>query len=136
MRLNPHLQFDGQCEAAFRLYEQCFGGRILMMMTYGDSPLGEQMQPDPRKRILHATLAVGNHLLQGADVPPESYQRPQGFSLMLNVEDAAEAERVFNSLSENGTVQMPLQETFWAVRFGMVVDRFGTPWTVNCGKSR
>ena len=113
MRLNPHLQSDGQCEAAFKLYEQCLGGKIVMMMTYGESPVGEQMLTECRKRILHATLAVGNYLLQGADVHPESYQRPQGVSVMLNIniEDAAEAEGIFNSLSQNGAVQMPFQET-------------------------
>jgi PhnB protein len=65
MRLNPHLQFDGQCEAAFKFYEQCLGGKIVMMMTYGESPVGEQMQTECRKRILHTTLAVGNYLLPG-----------------------------------------------------------------------
>jgi len=106
------------------------------MITYGESPVGGQMQAEWRNRILHATLSVGNYLLQGADVPPESYQRPQGFSVMLNIEDATEAERIFDSLSHNGTVQMPMQETFWAKRFGMLVDQFGTPWTVNCGRPR
>jgi PhnB protein len=115
---------------------QCLGGRIVVMMTYGESTVGEQMQPEGRKRILHTTLAVGNYLLQGVDVPPESYQRPQGFSVMLHIEDAEEAERIFNSLSQNGAVQMPLQETFWAMHFGMLVDQFGTPWTVNCGRPR
>jgi PhnB protein len=136
MRLNPHLQFNGQCESAFRFYEECLGGRIVVMMTYGESPVGEQMQEEWRKKILHTTLAVSNYLLQGADVPPQSYQKPQGFSVMLNIEDATEAERIFNRLSRDGTVQMPLQETFWAMRFGMPVDQFGTPWTVNCGKPR
>jgi PhnB protein len=107
-----------------------------MMMTYGESPVGEQMQTESRKRILHTTLSVGNYLLHGADVPQESYQRPQGFSVMVNIEDATEAERIFDSLSHNGTVQMALQETFWANRFGMLVDQFGTPWTINCGRPR
>lgn len=136
MRLNPHLQFDGQCESAFRFYEQCLGGRIVVMLTYGEFPTGKQMQKEWRRKILHTTLAVGNYLLQGADVPPESYQKPQGFSVMLNVEDATEAERIFNGLLQKGTVQMELQETFWAVRFGMLIDQFGTPWTVNCGRPR
>lgn len=105
-----------------------------MMMTYGESPAAEQMQTDWRKRIIHATIAVGNYLLQGAGVPPQSYQKPQGFSVMLNIEDAAQAECIFNTLSQNGMVQMPLQETFWAMRFGMAIDQFGIPWTVNCGR--
>ena len=65
---------------------------------------------------------------------PESYQKPQGFSVLLKVGAAAEAERVFNSSAQNGTVQVPLQETFWALRFGMLIDQFGTPWLINCGK--
>jgi PhnB protein len=105
------------------------------MMTYGESPVGVQMQAEWRKRILHVTLAVDNYLLQGTE-PPESYRKPQGFFVMLNIEDATEAERIFDSLSHNGTVQMPLQETFWAKRFGMLVDQFGTPWTINCGRPR
>lgn len=103
MQLNPHLQFDGQCESAFSFYEQCLGGSIVVMMRYGETPAGEPTQEEWRKKILHTTLAVGNYLLQGADVPPQSYQKPQGFSVMLNIEDATEAERIFNSLSRNGT---------------------------------
>lgn len=136
MRLNPHLQFDGQCESAFRFYEQCIGGRIVVMMTYGETPVGEQMQEGWRNKILHTTLAVGSYLLQGGDVPPKSYQKPQGFSVMLNIEDTTEAERIFTGLSHNGTVRMSLQETFWAKRFGMLTDQFGTPWTITCGKPR
>ena len=134
MRLNPHLTFNGQCEAAFKFYEKYLGGKIMFMMTYGDSPMAEQTPPDWRKKIIHATFALGDHLLQGADVPTERYQKPQGFSVMLDVGDAAEADRIFNSLAERGTVQMPVQETFWALRFGMVVDQFSTPWMINCGK--
>ena len=106
------------------------------MLTDGESPTGKQMQKEWREKILHTTVAVGNYPLQGANAPPESYQKPQGFSVMLNVEDATDAERIFNSLSHNGRVQMQLQETFWAVRFGMIVDQFGMPWTVNCGRPR
>jgi PhnB protein len=134
MRLNPYLAFNGQCEEAFKFYEKCLGGKIVMMMTYRDSPVAEQVQPHWRKKIIHSTLALGDHLLQGADVPAERYQKPQGFSVMLNVSAAAEAERIFNTLAENGAVQMPLQETFWALRFGMLVDQFGTPWMINCGR--
>jgi PhnB protein len=77
------------------------------------------------KKILHATLRVGDQILQGADTPPDRYQKPQGFSLTLGLKDQAEAERIFKALSEEGTVEMTLQETFWALRFGVLVDRFG-----------
>jgi len=134
MKLNPHLAFNGQCEAAFKFYEECLGGKITFMMTYGDSPVAEQTSPARRTKILHATVALGDDRLTGADVSPESYQEPQGFSVSLQIGDAAEADRIFKALAENGAVQMPVQETFWALRFGMLVDQFGTPWIINCGK--
>ena len=134
MRLNPYLTFNGQCEAAFKFYEKCLGGKIVMMMTYGDSPMAEQTQPEWQKKIIHATFALGDHVLQGADAPPERYQKPQGFSVLLNVGAAAEADRIFKALAENGAVQIPIKGSFWAQPFGMLVDQFGTPWTINCGK--
>jgi PhnB protein len=70
----------------------------------------------------------------GRRLPPNHYQKPQGFSVSISTNDPAEADRVFNALAENGAVQMPIQETFWAVRFGMVTDRYGIPWMINCGK--
>jgi PhnB protein len=135
MQLNPHLAFDGQCEAAFRFYEQCLGGKIGFLMTYGDSPLAEQVASDWGNKIVHATLALGDQRLTGADEPAEWYRKPQGFSVLLSVEAAPEAERIFEALAKNGTVRMPLQETFWALRFGMLVDQFGVPWMVNCERA-
>jgi PhnB protein len=136
MQMNPHLAFNGECEAAFKFYEKCLGGKIVTMMTYGDSPMAEQMPPAWRGKIVHATFVLGDHQLTGADVPPESYQKPQGFSVLLNIgaQAEADADRIFKALAENGAVQMPIQETFWALRFGMLVDQFGTPWMINCGK--
>jgi PhnB protein len=135
MQLHAHLTFNGQCEQAFRFYEQCLGGKVVMMMTYGDSPLAEQTPPDWRHKILHATFALGDHVLTGADALPEQYQKAQGFSVLLQVGAAAEAERIFKAMAEKGSVQVPLQQTFWALRFGMVVDQFGTPWMISCGKA-
>ena len=134
MQVRPYLTFDGKCEEAFRFYEKCLSGKILFMLTYGDAPMAEQTPPGWRNKILHTTLTVGDQVLQGVDVLPGNYQKPQGFSLSLNMGAATEADRIFNALSEGGTVQMPLQETFWALRFGMLVDRFGIPWMINCGK--
>jgi PhnB protein len=136
MRLNPHLQFNGQCESAFEFYERCLGGKILIMMRYGESPMAGQTPTDWHGKILHSTFTVAGFVLHGADALPGHYKKPQGFSVMLNIEKAAEAERIFTSLANNGTVQVPLQETFWATRFGMLVDQFATPWTINCGKTR
>jgi PhnB protein len=133
MRLNPHLSFDGQCEAAFGFCEKCLGGKIHLMLTYEDSPLAQQTPRAWGKNILHATLAFGEQVLTGADVM-EGYQKPRGFSIILEIGEAAEADRIFTTLAEGGAVLMPLQETFWALRFGEVTDQFGTPWTINCGK--
>src|SRR6266567_1781529 len=135
MQLNPHLSFNGQCQEAFKFYQQCLGGNIQTMMTHGDSPMADQVASEWRDKILHATLTVGETTLMGADVPPDSYKKPGGFSITIQINDPADAERIFGALSEGGTVTMPLQETFWAARFGMLVDRFGIPWMVNCGKA-
>jgi PhnB protein len=132
MQLNPYLTFDGSCEAAFKLYAQCLGGRIEYIATYESRPQEYPVPAEWREKILHATLKVGNQVLNGADVLPDRYQKPQGFRLTLGLKDQVEAERIFKALAENGTVEMALQETFWAVRFGVLVDQFGIPWTINC----
>ena len=132
MQISPYLAFDGQCEAAFRFYAACLGGRIEMMMTHGESPMADRSPPEARDRIMHAQLVVGDTVLMASDGPPGHHQAMQGFSVSLMVGEPAEAERVFAALAEGGTVRMPLEETFWAMRFGMVTDRFGTPWMVNC----
>jgi PhnB protein len=132
MQLNPYLVFNGQCEAAFKFYEKSLGGKIETLMTHGDSPMSQQVPAEWRNKIMHARMTVGGTVLMGSDAPPDRYQEPQGFSLSIGVNDPAQAERIFNELAESGKVQMPLQKTFWAARFGMVVDRFGIPWMVNC----
>jgi PhnB protein len=134
MRLNPYLAFNGQCEAAFKFYEKCLNGKIVFIMPHAGSPIENQVPKEWRNKILHATLQVGDQVLQGADAPPDHYKKPQGFCVTINIQDTAEAERTFRALSENATVQMPLQETFWAARFGMLIDQFGIPWMINCGK--
>ena len=97
--------------------------------------MAAQVPMDWQDKILHATLTLGDRQLQGADAPPGRYERPRGFSVALHVATAPEADRIFASLSENGIVQFVLQETFWALRFGMVIDQFGTPWMINCGRT-
>jgi PhnB protein len=133
MKLNPYLSFNGQCEAAFKFYAECLGGEIVMMMKYGESPLADQAPPDMQKKVLHVTLALDDQILAGADAPPDRYEKPQGFSVTINISSPEEAERIFNTLADDGEVRFPLQETFWALRFGMLVDRFGIPWMINCG---
>jgi len=105
------------------------------MVTYGDAPTPQSVDSSWRGKILHGTLALEAGQLTGADVPPESYRPPQGFSVMIHLTDPGVAERMFADLANGGTVQMPLGETFWALRFGMLVDQFGIPWIINCGKS-
>jgi len=135
MELNPYLTFDGQCEAAFQFYERCLGGKIVTMMNHKDSPIADQVPADWGKRIMHARLTVGDSVLMGSDSPPEHYEEPKGFSVALQLKQPAEAERVFQALAEGGTVLMPIQQTFWATRFGMLVDRFAIPWMINCEQS-
>lgn len=134
MPINPYLFFDGQCEEAFRFYERILGGKIVAMMTHRGSPAEEHTAPEWQDKILHAYMTVGDGVLMASDAPPGDFEKPQGFSVSLGIDDPAEAERVFHGLAEGGTVQMPLGETFWALRFGMLVDRFGIPWMVNCGR--
>lgn len=136
MKLSPHLSFAGQCQDAFEFYEQCLRGKIVTMLTYGNSPMANQTPAELRGKILHATLSVGQNTLYGADVLPSQYQAPRGFHLTIGIQDPQEAERVFRELSEGGAVQMPLQQTFWAIRFGVLVDRFGISWEINCSQAQ
>ena len=135
MQLNPYLMFNGQCEAAFKYYANVLNGKIEAMLPHEGSPAAEHVPPEWRKKIMHARLSVGDQVLMASDAPPGHQAPMNGFSVSLNVDDPAEAERVFHALAENGTVRMPIQETFWAVRFGMLTDRFGTPWMINCEKA-
>jgi PhnB protein len=132
MRLSPYITFNGDCEAAFKFYEQVLGGKITFAMTWGEIPGENQFPAEMQKLIMHTTLAVGDEILMGADAPPDRYEKPQGLNVSLHLKDVAECERIFNALAENGTVTMPFQKTFWSAGFGMCVDRFGIPWMVNC----
>jgi len=134
VQINPYLNFDGECEAAFRFYERCLGGTIEAMQTFGESPMAADTPADWHNRILHARLVAGGTALMGSDSPSEHFEQPKGFSVSLQVDRPEEADRIFSALAENGTVQMPIGETFWAARFGMLVDQFGIPWMVNCDR--
>ncbi len=132
MRITPYLSFNGQCEAALKFYERCLGGRILTIMPYAGSPMAGEVPPEWGKKIMHATFSLGDHTFGSADAPPGSYRNPQGLSLTLHIDEPSETDRVWAMLAERGTVQMPLQETFWARRFGVLTDEFGTPWLIQC----
>ena len=134
MALTPqiNLAFKGQCEAAFRFYQQHLNGTIAFMLAWGDSPMAGDAPPGWDVKICHATLRIGDTVITGSDVPPDRYEQPRGFEILLAMNDPVEAERVFAALAEGGTIKMPLQETFWASRFGVLVDQFGIPWSINC----
>jgi PhnB protein len=132
MRMVPILSFKGDCEAALTFYEQCLGAEIGPMFRYGGSPLEHSVPPDWSDKIMHANLTIGGVALQASDVRPIQYEALKGFSLSLQIKQTAEAERVFQELAREGSVVMALEKTFWAERFGMVVDRFGVPWVINC----
>jgi PhnB protein len=135
MQMTTYLSFRGQCEEAFACYQATLGARVGAVFKYRGTPLAKDVPADWDEKIMHATLTIGDQVLMAGDVAPERYEEPKGFSLSLQMKDTAEAERVFNELSKDGRIVMPLEKTFWAARFGMVVDRFGIPWLINCDGS-
>lgn len=131
--MQPYLSFDGNCEAAFRFYEEKLGARLGFKMTFGESPMKDQFPADQQHKIMHANLMLDGNMLMGSDCPPGmGYEGMKGFSLSLSPKTVSEAEHIFAALSEGGRVTMPLEKTFWAERFGMLTDRFGVPWMINC----
>jgi len=132
MRVNPYLFFNGQCEAAFKFYAQVLGGKIEAMLPHKGTPAEQHVPPEWRDKIMHAKLVVGGDVLMASDAPPDRKQETGGYSVSLQIDEPAEAERIFNALKQGGTVRMPLEKTFWARSFGMLVDRFGIPWMINC----
>jgi PhnB protein len=137
MKISPYLIFNGDCRAAFTFYQQCLQAQLEAMMTFGETPAAEHVPKEHHNLIIHTCLKVGDQMLMASDTTPD---RPtpgmSGCSISLNVDGIAEAERVFNALAEGGKVEMPLQATFWAARFGMLVDRFGVAWMINCEKDQ
>ena len=134
MQLSSYLLFNGECEAAFKFYEQTLGGKMEGMMKYAGSPAEQQVPAEGRDKILHARMTVGDSALMASDAPPGRYEKPRGFSVSIQLKDKADGERIFNALAEGGSVQMPFQKTFWSPGFGMCTDRFGIPWMVNSGE--
>ena len=131
MEVTVHLGFPGTCEAAFRFYERCLGGRITTLLTWGESPIRNMVEADWRVKICHATLDLGESVILGVDTPPLEYERMNGFQMVLKVESAGRAEEVFAALGEGGRVKMPLAETFWAEQYGIVLDQFGVTWEIQ-----
>jgi PhnB protein len=131
MQLSVHLTFPGTCEEAFRFYERTLGATALHLLRYGDSPAAAGVPADFRDKLVHATLVIGSHQLAGADVVPAQYERPRGFSVLFGAASRTDAERIFAALADGGDVKLPLQATFWSPAFGVVVDRFATPWEIT-----
>lgn len=133
MKFIPYLTFKGDCEAAFTFYAEVLGGRIEAMMKHRGSPVEKDVPAAWLDSVMHARLSVGDQVLMASDSPPEHYQPQQGMHVSLILESDAEAERVYAALAQDAKqITMSLQETFWATRFAMLVDRFGTPWMINC----
>jgi PhnB protein len=128
MKLTIYVNFAGMCAEAFRYYEQHLGGKVVFMMKHGESPEPGRLGPDWQDAVLHARIDIGATELMGADIPKAEPMRSAYLS--LGVDSDGEAERVFKALAEGGRVLMPLEETFFASRFGQVQDRFGMNWMV------
>ena len=131
MQLHTYLNYGGNCEQAFRFYEQHLGGKITFMMRHGEAP-GADVPAERRNDVLHARMDLGGTELLGADVPPDRFQPMRSAYLSLTVDSDAEAERVYALLSDAGQIFMKMEETFFASRFAMLRDRFGTSWMIEC----
>lgn len=127
MQLQTYLNYGGNCEEAFKFYEQHLGGKITMLMHHGEQPDGSGGS-DPVRGVLHARISIGGAELLGADVPPQRFQPMRSAYLSLTLDSDQEADRIYALLSEGGEVFMKMQETFFASRFAMLRDRFGTSW--------
>jgi PhnB protein len=132
MNISPYLNFNGDCRQAMETYSRVLGLKIAMMQTHRDSPMNDHTPENQKDQILHARLEKDDIVIMASDAPPQHYSKPAGNYLSINVKDVAEAERIYKELSEGGAIHMEMQKTFWAERFGMFADRFGTLWMVNC----
>jgi PhnB protein len=133
VKIHPSLMFSGTCGDAFRRYASLFGGDIVFLLTYAESPLAQQVPPEWRDKVWFGRLRAGGLDVTGGDVPPLAiYEEPRGFSMVIGVASADEADRLCVGLAEGGEVIMPLQATHWSPRYGVVRDPFGIRWEINC----
>ena len=134
-QLNAYITFNGQCAEAMQFYETALDGKLEAMMKNAQSPMADQVPPGSGDLVMHAKLVLDNGVLMASDAMPGCmpYEGMKGFALTLTYDDASQARDVFARLAEGGTVYMPMESTFWADAFGMLVDRYGTPWSVNGG---
>jgi PhnB protein len=133
MKLNTYLHFsNGKCEEALNFYVKALGATPLMMLRYSESPEPNDAAKQMGRKIMHGRVALGDTAIMASDAPPGYFKDQTGFSLNIGVDTPEEAERLFEALSEKAQIGMPMAETFWAHRFGMLTDQFGVPWMVNC----
>lgn len=130
MKVRTYLNYGGNCAEAFRFYEKHLGGKIGMIMTHDQMPGATDVKPEWAKAALHATITIGDTLLMASDVPPDRFQPMRSVYISLSVDSDAEAERIYKILADGGEVFMPIQETFFATKFGQLRDKFGTSWMV------
>lgn len=130
MKLRTYLNYGGNCEQAFRFYERHLDGKVTAMMTHGEMPAPNDTPPDRKNSILYARMTIGETEIMGSDVPLERFQPMRSVYLSLAVNSTDEAERLYTLLTDGGQIFMPMQETFFAFRFGMLRDKFGTSWMI------
>lgn len=136
--INPYLFFDGTCEEAFQFYQSAFGGEFAHVSRYKDMPPNPEfpVSEADQEKIMHIALPISQEtVLMGSDSPGHSGQPPvekTHFAISISTDTLQEAERLFNILSEGGTVRMPLQKTFWGSYFAQFTDRFGIQWMISC----
>jgi PhnB protein len=137
-QLDSYLFFEGNCAEAMRYYERTLGGKIEMMMTNGESPeAGQECPGGSADAVLHAHLIVQGRSLMASDwMAPDPYPGMKGFSISLSYDTPAEARRIYDALSAGGKATMPMAKTFWSEAFGMLVDRYGTPWMVSAASPK
>jgi len=128
MKLDVYLNYGGNCEQAFRFYEQQLGGKITMMMRHGEQPNAANVPANWRNAVLHARIEFGKTVLMGADIPPDRFQPMRSAYLTLTADSAEQAERLYALLTDGGQIFMKMEETFFASRFAMLRDKFGTSW--------
>ena len=128
MQLYTYLNYGGNCRQAFEFYAEQLGGRIVFLTTHGEGPNASNATPDWKNAVLHARLELGETVVLGADIPPDRFQPMRSAYLTLMLDSVEETERIYALLSDGGQVFMPMEETFFARRFAMLRDRFGTSW--------
>jgi PhnB protein len=130
MKVLTYLNYGGNCRQAFEFYQQHLGGKITMLTTHGEQPDASKVPPDWKNAVLHARIDIGGTTILGADIPPDRFQPMRSAYLSLMTDTADEADRAYALLTDGGQIFMPMAETFFAKRFAMLRDRFGTSWMI------